>query len=259
MGTHRQIDSHRSGRRSYSLSGFIVFICLMIATSCFGDSTVFSTSQNAVFWEKLEEGLELARIPVLQDTPAGDSMVTILRADPNIWHLRIIPADTPENSSFKNARQWGEDHNWLYAHHLTKESGLIEETDFNEEGELKISYTEITRDYEANKVNGEVFGSLHIIEHDSQGKVISDELYKALTPKTEYKVDTNPGLTGTQPTGGLSFVYDEASGLYILTGAATGFISGFSNYSNLLCDLTHIGEGDFEVSYTLDIANLDPA
>ena len=64
-------------------------------------------------WQSLAPGMDLGRFPASQPSNSGDSVITILRIDPNLWSLEFIGRSLDDGSSRRTARQWSK------AHHLT--------------------------------------------------------------------------------------------------------------------------------------------
>jgi hypothetical protein len=57
-------------------------------------------------WLRLDDGLELGRFKAYEYTAFGDSVITILRIDPQRWDLKLVSlAATPETSTL-TARDW---------------------------------------------------------------------------------------------------------------------------------------------------------
>jgi hypothetical protein len=57
-------------------------------------------------WSAVAEGLDLARFKLMEATPVGDSVVTVLRIDPVRWELRALTASGIEEAQPKTAREW---------------------------------------------------------------------------------------------------------------------------------------------------------
>ncbi len=77
-------------------------VCLMAAIAA------ASTAQARVKWDKLEKGLEFARIKAPVKAKDLDSMVTILRIDPKRFELRLMMANFNGDKP-RSARQWASD------------------------------------------------------------------------------------------------------------------------------------------------------
>lgn len=62
----------------------------------------------AAGWETLEPGLELAELAMPTAAASGDSRVTVLRADPALFELRLLNASAPDQGQAHSARTWCE-------------------------------------------------------------------------------------------------------------------------------------------------------
>jgi len=59
-------------------------------------------------WETLEPGLELAELAMPTASTSGDSRVTVLRADPALFELRLLNASASDQGAAHSARGWCE-------------------------------------------------------------------------------------------------------------------------------------------------------
>lgn len=68
-----------------------------------------------IAWRRLEPGLELgtARSPIA--SPAGDSLIRILRIDPTRFALQLLNASASPDGTRYSARQWAEKHGLVAA------------------------------------------------------------------------------------------------------------------------------------------------
>lgn len=57
-------------------------------------------------WKQLEEGLEFATFKADLAPPVGDSTITVLRIDPNLWELRVLSESASPISQPHTARGW---------------------------------------------------------------------------------------------------------------------------------------------------------
>jgi hypothetical protein len=57
-------------------------------------------------WKKLEPGLELAAFPATRKSETGDSIIRILRIDPERFDLCLASASAPGEGKLLTARQW---------------------------------------------------------------------------------------------------------------------------------------------------------
>jgi hypothetical protein len=61
-------------------------------------------------WQALAPGMELGKFSAGQPSRSGDSRITILRMDPNLWSLEFIGLSLDDSSSGRTARQWSKAH-----------------------------------------------------------------------------------------------------------------------------------------------------
>ncbi len=61
-------------------------------------------------WQSLAAGMDLGRFPASQPSKSGDSVITILRIDPELWSLEFSGLSLEEGSSRRTARQWSKAH-----------------------------------------------------------------------------------------------------------------------------------------------------
>jgi len=64
-------------------------------------------------WQSLAPGMDLGTFSASRPSSAGDSRITILRIDPDLWSLEFVGLSFDSESSALTARQWSK------AHHLT--------------------------------------------------------------------------------------------------------------------------------------------
>jgi len=64
-------------------------------------------------WQSLAPGMDLGTFPARQPGKSGDSVITILRIDPDRWSLEFIGLSIDGGSNGRTARQWSK------AYHLT--------------------------------------------------------------------------------------------------------------------------------------------
>ncbi len=62
--------------------------------------------QPAEAWNPLEPGLELGEFPATHPSESGDSIVRVLRVDPNRFDLRLMNASAPDQERAMTARDW---------------------------------------------------------------------------------------------------------------------------------------------------------
>jgi exopolysaccharide biosynthesis protein len=61
-------------------------------------------------WQSLAPGMELGKFSAGKPSSAGDSRITILRIDPNLWSLEFIGLSLDDGYSALTARQWSKAH-----------------------------------------------------------------------------------------------------------------------------------------------------
>ena len=61
-------------------------------------------------WQSLAPGMELGRFSASQPSSAGDSRITVLRIDPDLWALEFIGLSLDDAADGQTARQWSEAH-----------------------------------------------------------------------------------------------------------------------------------------------------
>jgi GH24 family phage-related lysozyme (muramidase) len=64
-------------------------------------------------WQSLAPGMDLGTFAASQPSSSGDSRITVLRIDPNLWSLEFIGQSLNGESKGRTARQWSK------AYHLT--------------------------------------------------------------------------------------------------------------------------------------------
>lgn len=83
---------------------FIALSALMFVSFLFAQASPEDLNQ----WQELEAGLEFGKFKVEHASVAGDSTITILRIDPQIWKLKIFCASQEENSDNHTPIEWCE-------------------------------------------------------------------------------------------------------------------------------------------------------
>jgi hypothetical protein len=61
-------------------------------------------------WQSLAPGMDLATFSASQPSSSGDSRITVLRIDPDLWSLEFIGLSLNDESSGLTARQWSKAH-----------------------------------------------------------------------------------------------------------------------------------------------------
>jgi len=57
-------------------------------------------------WQTLAPGMDLATFSASQPSKSGDSRITVLRIDPDLWSLELIGLGVDDDSSGLSAKQW---------------------------------------------------------------------------------------------------------------------------------------------------------
>ncbi len=61
-------------------------------------------------WQSLAPGMDLGTFPASRPSRSGDSRITVLRIDPDLWSLEFIGLSLDGGSSGRTARQWSKTH-----------------------------------------------------------------------------------------------------------------------------------------------------
>ncbi len=61
-------------------------------------------------WQSLAPGMELGTFSASRPSISGDSRITVLRIDPDLWSLEYIGLSLDGGSSGRTARQWSKEH-----------------------------------------------------------------------------------------------------------------------------------------------------
>lgn len=72
----------------------ILFLIIVLTPKAYAD------------WTQLQSGLELGKFTAKKPSPVGDSIITILRIDPNLWELVLTGKSSTEESENKTAKDW---------------------------------------------------------------------------------------------------------------------------------------------------------
>ena len=92
------------------------FTSLLVCTAvilCGGAAD--SADAPAQPWRELEPGLALVEIPATQKSESGDSIIRILRIDPERFSLRLLNASADPDGKLLTARQWSEQYDLVAA------------------------------------------------------------------------------------------------------------------------------------------------
>lgn len=66
----------------------------------------FITLAAGQSWQKLDDGLDLGRFKCEEYSPSGDSIITILRIDPDQWELRLLSLSGTQEPNLFSAKEW---------------------------------------------------------------------------------------------------------------------------------------------------------
>jgi uncharacterized protein YigE (DUF2233 family) len=66
-------------------------------------------------WEELEPGLALGRFPACSESAHGDSVITVVRADPSRFELRVLEAAATPSKASRTVVVWAEEHGLVLA------------------------------------------------------------------------------------------------------------------------------------------------
>jgi hypothetical protein len=61
-------------------------------------------------WKQLAPGLNIQYIIAKTPSTTGDSRITVIRIDPNVWELIFVGVNQPREESTKTAKEWCESH-----------------------------------------------------------------------------------------------------------------------------------------------------
>lgn len=92
----------RKIRREIALTFLIQFFCL--SGACALEKELSSRSVNA--WQQIEPGLEFGAFLAPQISETGDSLVRILRIDPDYFDLRLMNASAAVSHNRLSAKEW---------------------------------------------------------------------------------------------------------------------------------------------------------
>ena len=101
-------------------------------------------ARASVEWRSLAPGLELAEIVTRVPSHAGDSRITVVRADPERWELVLVGRDASGGESSKTAREWARSHRLQVA----TNAGMFA-TDYR----THVGYLESQREVRSRHVN----------------------------------------------------------------------------------------------------------
>jgi len=66
-------------------------------------------------WQNLDEGLDLGRFRTHEYSPYGDSLINVLRIDPQIWDLRLLSLSSAREPVTLTAKEWCARHDLIAA------------------------------------------------------------------------------------------------------------------------------------------------
>ena len=89
-------------------------LCVPVPIPCETPTPEKSTS-SAESWTELEPGLELAELEAPLKSPLGDSIIRILRIDPERFDLELLNASATADGRPKTAKAWSREHGLVAA------------------------------------------------------------------------------------------------------------------------------------------------
>jgi hypothetical protein len=95
------------------LSSVALLLAAGIAAGC--SSGEGAGTSPAPRWQQLEPGLELGVLPAPRESAVGDSIVRVLRIDPERFELRLLNASALEDRRPRTARDWSRSHDLVAA------------------------------------------------------------------------------------------------------------------------------------------------
>ena len=107
------MDRHISSRRietdmRFVAAALLIFIGCVLYRVPVGAETSFDIAQAPASgnWQLLETGLEMGEFISRQRSDSGDSVIRILRIDPQYFELRLMNASAAEKGRALTAKQW---------------------------------------------------------------------------------------------------------------------------------------------------------
>ncbi len=85
----------------------LVALLTCVALPC---DAAWAAERRAVHWTTLAAGMELGEIRARQPSSLGDSKITLLRIDPELWELDVLAISRSGESSGRSVREWSREH-----------------------------------------------------------------------------------------------------------------------------------------------------
>ena len=85
---------------------FCVLLSIAPSTAGADQQAKNAVSDSNTGWQKLADGLELGIFRSPQPSEIGDSMIRVLRADPNRFKLRLLNASVSESGRSLTSKEW---------------------------------------------------------------------------------------------------------------------------------------------------------
>lgn len=84
---------------------------VLIALLC----SYFAPAHAQEHWRPIASGLDIGFFKATTYTPVGDSTITILRIDPQLWELQVLGISETGDPEGFTAKQWSEKHGFIAA------------------------------------------------------------------------------------------------------------------------------------------------
>jgi hypothetical protein len=84
----------------------IVAVAAALAVICTRPAGAGRPTGSASLWQQLEPGLELGIFPSPRPADVGDSLIRVLRIDPERYRFHLVNASADKNVRLRTARQW---------------------------------------------------------------------------------------------------------------------------------------------------------
>lgn len=81
-------------------------LAIAVAVALRGFASAAEDGRGAGAWQSLEPGLELGVFPAPIQSPVGDSLIRVLRIDPQRFELRLLTASAPGQGRPLTAKEW---------------------------------------------------------------------------------------------------------------------------------------------------------
>ena len=98
-----------------SVASLLLPLATLLAVAAPAGRRVEAAPSSHSPWTSLEPGLDLGEFLAPQRSQAGDSIVRVLRIDPERFELRLLNASAPGEGELRTARGWSERHGLVAA------------------------------------------------------------------------------------------------------------------------------------------------